>query len=54
MNKIFVKKDKRYEELVKDLYEHGALNKDDFEIITKPNKVKNLKDYAIEKDDIEH
>ncbi len=49
MDKIFVKKDKRYEEFAKELYEHGALDKDNFEIITKIN---NSKDYTIEKDDI--
>ena len=54
MDKIFVKKDKRYEEFAKELYEHGALNKDNFDIITKSNKISNSKDYAKRKDDIEH
>ena len=43
MDKIFVKKDKEYEEFAKELYEHGALD-----------KVNNLKNYAKEKDDIEY
>ena len=54
MDKIFVKKDKRYEEFAKELYEHGALDKGNFDIITKSNKISNSKDYAKEKDDIVH
>ncbi len=54
MDKIFVKKDKRYEEFAKELYEHGALDKDNFNLLSNPSKLNNLKDYAIEKDDIEH
>ena len=49
MDKIFVKKDKRYEEFTKELYEYGALDKNNFEIIAKPNKINNLKNYAKEK-----
>ena len=39
MDKIFVKKDKRYEKFAKELYVHGALDKNNFEIITTPNKI---------------
>ena len=52
MDKIFVKKDKKYEEFAKELYEHGALDKDNFAIISNPNKLSESKDYAKEKDDI--
>ena len=54
MDKIFVKKDKRYKEFAKELYEHGALDKDNFEIISNQKKLSELKDYAKEKDDIEY
>ena len=53
MDRIFVKKDKRYEEFAKELYEHGALDKDNFEIFSNQNKLNNSKDYEIEKDDVE-
>ena len=49
-----LKKDKKYEEFAQELYEHGALDKDNFDIITKSNKISNSKNYTIEKDDIEH
>ena len=48
MDKIFVKKDKIYEEFAKELYEHGALDKENFEIISNPNKLSESKDYAKE------
>ena len=54
MDKIFVKKDKRYEDFAQELYEHGALDKDNFKIISNPNKLSESKDYVKEKDDIEH
>ena len=55
MDRIFRNKDKeKYMEFAKELYEHGALDKEDFELITNPNKSNNSKDYpTIEKDDIE-
>lgn len=38
----------------KELYEHSALDKNDFELISKPKKSDNSKNYnEIEKDDIE-
>ena len=53
LDKIFVKKDKRYEEFAKDLYDYGALDKDNFNLLSNPNKLNNLKDYPKEKDDID-
>ncbi len=55
MDKIFIKKDKKYEEFAQELYEHGALDKEDFDLINSPNKSSVSKGYhTIEKDDIEH
>ena len=53
MDKIFVKKDKKYEEFAKELYEHGALDKDSFNLLYNISKLNTSKDYVIEKDDIE-
>ena len=47
-------KDNKYKEFAKELYEHGALDKEDFELITNQNKSNKSKDYnTIEKDDLE-
>ena len=45
---------KDYMSFAKELYEHSALDKNDFELISKPKKSDNSKNYnKIEKDDIE-
>ena len=52
MDKIFRNKDKeKYMEFAKELYEHGALEEDDFNLL-QDNRNKN--ESIIEKDDIEH
>lgn len=55
MDRIYRNKDKeKYMEFAKELYEHGALDKEDFDLIANPNKSNNSKGYnTIEKDDIE-
>lgn len=56
MDKIYRNKDKeKYMRFAKELYEHGALDKEDFGLIAGPNKFDNSKDYCtIEKDYIEY
>lgn len=55
MDRIYRNKGKeKYMEFAKELYEHGALDKTDFELIANPNKLNHSKEYhTIEKDDIE-
>lgn len=55
MDRIYRNKDKeKYMEFARELYEHGALDITDFELITNPNKSNHSKEYhTIEKDDIE-
>ena len=55
IDRIYRGKDKeKYMSFAKELYEHSALDKNDFELISKPKKSDNSKDYnKIEKDDIE-
>lgn len=55
VDKIYRNKDKeKYMEFAKELYEHGALDKTDFELITNKNKTNNSKNHnTIEKDDFE-
>jgi len=55
MDRIYRNKDKeKYMEFAKELYEHGALDKEDFELIANPNKSNNSRDYhTIEKDEYE-
>lgn len=54
MDKIFRIKDNKYKEFTKELYEHGALDKEHYEDIigiSKPDNSKGI--YIIEKDDFE-
>ena len=55
IDRIYRGKDKeKYMSFAKELYEHSALDKNDFELISKPKKSDNSKNYnKIEKDDIE-
>ena len=55
MDRIYRNKDKeKYIEFAKELYEHGALDKKDFDLITIKNKSNNSKDICtIEKDEYE-
>lgn len=55
INKIFIKKDKMYEELTKELYQHYALDEENYNFLINKNKSNNLKEIStIEKDDFEH
>ena len=55
IDRIYRGKDKeKYMSFAKELYEHSALDKNNFELISKPKKSDNSKNYnKIEKDDIE-
>lgn len=53
MDKIYRNKDKeKYMEFAKELYENGALEENDFNLL-KNNKTSNNNKSVIEKDDIE-
>lgn len=41
-------------EFAKELYEHGTLEEDDFNLLQDSRKLDNHKELEIEKDDIEH
>ena len=52
IDKIYKGKDKeKYMSFAKELYEHSALDKNDFELISNPNKSNNSKDYHTIKED---
>ena len=52
IDKIYKGKDKeKYMSFAKELYEHSALDKNDFELISTPNKSNNSKDYHTIKED---
>ena len=54
MDRIFRIKDNKYKEFANELYEHGALDKENYEdIIDIPNPTNSKENKAIEKDDIE-
>lgn len=52
IDRIYRGKDKeKYMSFAKELYEHSALDKNDFELISNPNKSNNSKDYHTIKED---
>ena len=52
MDKIFRIKDNKYKEFAKELYNHSALDKANYEDIMEISKTNNSKEYhTIEKDD---
>ncbi len=54
MDRIYRNKDKdKYMEFAKELYEHGALDDEDFNLLQDNRNLDNLKELGIEKDDIE-
>jgi len=54
INKIFMKKDKMYEELNKELYQNSALDEENYDFLMNKNKSNNSKEIStIEKDDFE-
>lgn len=53
-DRIIMSKDKeKYKEFANELYEHGALETDDFKLLQDNNNLDNHKELEIEKDDIE-
>jgi hypothetical protein len=54
MDRIYRNKEKKkYMEFAKELYEHGALEDDDFNLLQDNKNLDNHKALEIEKDDIE-
>ena len=52
IDRIYRGKDKeKYMSFAKELYERSALDKNDFELISNPNKFNNSKDYHTIKED---
>ena len=55
MDRIYKNKDKeKYMEFAKELYEHGALDKEDFNLFQDNRNLDNHKELEIEKDHMEH
>ena len=55
MDRIYRNKDKeKYMEFAKELYEHGALDEEDFNLFQDNRNLDNHKELEIEKDDMEH
>ena len=53
-NEWYDKDKEKYMEFAKELYEHGTLEEDDFNLLQDSRKLDNHKELEIEKDDIEH
>ncbi len=55
MDRIYRNKDKEnYMKFAKELYEHGALDDEDFNLLQDNKNLDNYKELGIEKDDMEH